>query len=157
MSPTAGRTSRRYWDYDVPQFKRARLSLTSYPAAVSRSDSPSHAPEADLLQDERPPEPDGSTSSTFDQRLAELDDAIAVLQPHLRETLISTRRIINPLLDVWDVAHSIDPEVSSLVEQLLSTTITRNLITPSELASTLDRIRVAALQATMVLAVPVIA
>ena len=107
------------------------------------------APQADLVKNDRLSAPDQSADGPADSRLVRLDEAIAVLAPYLRETVIPTGRIINPLLDVWDAAHSIAADVSSPVEQLLTTLVTRHLITPTELVSVLDKARIAALQATV--------
>ena len=101
--------------------------------------------------------PDQSADGAADSRLVRLDKAIAVLDPYLRQTVIPTGRIINPLLDVWDAAHSIAADVSFPVEQLLTTFIILHLITPTELVSVLGKVRIAALQSTVLLDEPAMA
>jgi hypothetical protein len=76
-----------------------------------------------------------------------LDEAIAALESYLREKIIPAAQVINPLLDVWSAAKSIDPSVALPVEDLLTTLVSRSATTPSELLAALDDVRIAAAQA----------
>jgi hypothetical protein len=76
-----------------------------------------------------------------------LDEVIAPLESYLREKIIPAAQVINPLLDVWSAAKSIDPSVALPVEELLTTLVSRLATTPSELLAALDDVRVAAVQA----------
>ena len=120
-------------------------------AAASRSNPIPEAPQTAVVSDDGRSGPDPSAGGATDSRLVRLDEAVTVLDSYLWETVIPTGRIINPLLDVWDAAHSIAADVSSPVEQLLTTLVSRHLITPTELVCVLDKVRVAALQATVLL------
>ena len=122
------------------------------PSAVAacRSHPIPEALQADLVNSDRLSGADQSAGA----RSVRLDEAIAVVDPYLRESVIPTGRIINLLLDVWDAAHSIAADVSSPVEHLLTTLVTRHLITPAELESVLDNVRIAARQATVLLDEP---
>jgi hypothetical protein len=83
-----------------------------------------------------------------------LDQAVASLESCLREKIIPAAQVINPLLDVWSAAESVHPSVALPVEELLTTVVSRSATTPSEMLATLDDLRIAALQAS-VLAHPV--
>ena len=78
-----------------------------------------------------------------------LDDAVAALEPYMREKMIPTGRVINPLLDVWSVARGIHPTVALPVEGLLTALISRSATTPPELVAALDEVRIAAVQANV--------
>ena len=77
-----------------------------------------------------------------------LDDAITALESYLREKIIPAAQVINPLLDVWSAANSVDPSVALPVEELLTTLVSRSTIPPSEWLAALDDVRIGAVQAT---------
>ena len=79
---------------------------------------------------------------------------MAALESYLYEAVIPTEPVINPLLDVWGAARSIDPHVSSPVEYLLTVLIQRTSITRVELISTMDEVRIATLQAGLLVGAP---
>jgi len=93
----------------------------------------------------------GSRVDLSDTALARLSEALDGLALYMSEPVIPAGRVINPLLDVWDAAHSVDPYVGSPVEQLLTVLLTRTSVTPAELNSVLDEVRAAALQACALL------
>jgi hypothetical protein len=74
---------------------------------------------------------------------------MTALEPYMRETIIPAAQVINLLLDVWSAAQSIHPSVALPVEGLLTILVRRSATTPSELAATLDEIRIAAVQANV--------
>jgi hypothetical protein len=76
-----------------------------------------------------------------------IDEAVAALEPYLREKTIPTGLVINPLLDLWGVLQSIDASVARPIEGLLTVLVSRSVTTPGELVAALDEVRVAALQA----------
>jgi hypothetical protein len=78
-----------------------------------------------------------------------IDEAIAAFEPYMRESLIPAGQLINPLLDVWSVARSIHPSVARPVEELLTSLVSRSATTPGELVATLDNVRIAALQVSV--------
>jgi hypothetical protein len=78
-----------------------------------------------------------------------IDEAIAALEPYMRENFIPAGQVINPLIDVWSVAHNIHPSVARPVEELLTALVSRSTTTASEVATTLDNVRIAALQASV--------
>ena len=78
-----------------------------------------------------------------------LDQAIAALESYLRERIIPAAQVINPLLDVWSAAKNIHPSVALPVEDLLTTLVSRSATTPSEVLAALDDVRIAAVQATV--------
>ena len=86
---------------------------------------------------------------TADASLALLDEVVAKLGPYMTEAIIPTGQVVNPLLDVWEAAHAIDPIASSPIEHLLTSLLSRAWVTPAELMSTLDEVRATALQATL--------
>ena len=84
-----------------------------------------------------------------DASLALLDEVVAKLVPYMTEAIIPTGQVVNPLLDVWEAAHAIDPIASSPIEHLLTSLLTRAWVTRAELLSVLDEVRASALQATL--------
>jgi hypothetical protein len=90
--------------------------------------------------------PDQLLSETGDAAVGSLDAAIAALTPYLQERIIPSGQVINPLLDVWTAAESVDPSVARPVEELLTALISRTTTTPSELVAALDTVQIAALQ-----------
>ena len=78
-----------------------------------------------------------------------LDQAVTALESYLREKIIPAAQVINPLLDVWSAAKSVDPSVALPVEELLTTLVSRSATTPSEVLAALDDVRIAAVQATV--------
>ena len=104
----------------------------------------------DLPSGPQPVSTPGSDELRFDTdeaAVAFLDRAIAALDPYLREGIIPSRQVIDPLLDVWSAARSVDPDVARPVEELLTVLISRTTTTPAELVGTLDHVQIAALQA----------
>ena len=104
----------------------------------------------DLPSGPQPVSTPGSDELRFDTdeaAVAFLDRAIAALDPYLREGIIPSRQVIDPLLDVWSAAQSVDPDVARPVEELLTVLISRTTTTPAELVGTLDQVQIAALQA----------
>lgn len=109
------------------------------------------APEGHQLTDDGGARPDDPTTRVSWAATARLDEAVAGLGPFLTETFIPTSAVINPLLVVWDAANEIDPCVSSPVERLLTVLVARTWVRPSELTATLDEVRAAASQASLLI------
>jgi hypothetical protein len=76
--------------------------------------------------------------------LEELDMALAALSPYLTESLIPAGRLINLVLDVWDVSRRIDASVSEPAERFLSALVKRTTVTPSELLFVVEQTRTVA-------------
>jgi hypothetical protein len=93
------------------------------------------------------PQPDDGTADACEAAAVSVDEAIAGLDPYLREKIIPTGVVINPLLDVWSAAQSIDANVARPIEELLTVLVSRSATTPGELVAALDRVQIAALQA----------
>ncbi len=129
-----------------PKGLDCRLSLS---AAASRTGTPAESSEVGPRNGGRPVQPGQATITATDATLGRLDEAVAALEPYMQEAVIPAGRVVNPLLDVWDAAHRIDPAVSSPVEQLLTALVERTSVTPKELISTVDEVRIAALQASV--------
>ena len=132
---------------------RKRIEQRSVPGPV---EAPAIAPEqhlgVDHSGDDQDRRPDMSiTTVPSSAALERLDQAVAGLGPFLAESFIPTSAVTNPLLVVWEVAHEIDPCVSSPVEHLLTVLVARTWLTPSELTATMDEVRAAASQAILLL------
>ena len=84
--------------------------------AGSGTSSPSGGSQIDPLYGAWAVEPSESSIDASDNVLARIDEAEAVLGGYLVKGVVSIGLVINPLLDVWDAAHCIDPGVSSPVE-----------------------------------------
>jgi hypothetical protein len=94
-----------------------------------------------------PPGPADRAVEISEAALVSLDRAVETLEPYLQEQVIPTGLVINPLLDVWGAAQSIDASVAQPIEELLTALICRSATTPAELVAVLDEMRIAALQA----------
>jgi hypothetical protein len=68
-------------------------------------------------------------------------DLDAFLLRHVKDTVLSASRVINELLELWDVAMRIDPEVSAPLERLLVALSGRELTSADELSATLAEVR----------------
>ena len=117
--------------------------------AGSGTSSPSGGSQIDPLYGAWAVEPSESSIDASDNVLARIDEAEAVLGGYLVKGVVSIGLVINPLLDVWDAAHCIDPGVSSPVEHLLTGLVARTWVSAAELTFTLDQVRAAALQASV--------
>lgn len=70
-------------------------------------------------------------TTTRDELFGAADDLAASYEG---QTYISTAKLINPLLELWEKAIAVDAEVARPVEQLLSAyNSTRSMATPDEL------------------------
>ncbi|HZD66403.1 MAG TPA: hypothetical protein VE152_09915 [Acidimicrobiales bacterium] len=79
------------------------------------------------------------------QSLEHLDQEIDSFLGAHTDTAISASRVINPLLDLWQVASAMDPSVAAPVETLLTALVQRELTTPGELQEFMDQMRAAAI------------
>lgn len=77
-----------------------------------------------------------------------MDDGIAALQQGMdaflsghQDLAISASRVINPLLELWELAVKVDPAVARPVEDLLRALVGRELTTSQELAATMAEVR----------------
>jgi hypothetical protein len=75
-----------------------------------------------------------------------LEEALAAIQPYMREQIIPAAQVINSLLDVWGAAQSIHASVARPVEDLLTALVSRSATTPSELVATLNEVGLVAVQ-----------
>jgi hypothetical protein len=99
-------------------------------------------------------EPDPASAAPRDELFGDADEAavgslesaVAALNPYMQERIIPSRQIINPLLDVWSAAQSVDPSAARPLEELLTVLISRTTTTPAELVAALDEMRIAVLQ-----------
>jgi hypothetical protein len=123
--------------------------------AACRTASPPPPREIGLRGGTRREETGETRTAPTEAALAHLDQALAALNPSLEEAVITAAVVINPLLDIWDAARSIDPYVSAPVEQLLTVLVERTTVTPAELTATLNGLRIAALQASVLVALAV--
>lgn len=73
----------------------------------------------------------------------ELTAALDDLSSKFAGNVSSVSRVINPLLNVWSLAHEIDPEVARPLEGLLSALAHRVLTTQTELGTAIDAVRLA--------------
>ena len=117
--------------------------------ADSRTNTPRGSPEVGPRNDSWAVQAGESAFVASQSLLAQLDQAVGALNPYLGDTVIPAGLVINPLLDIWDAAQSIDPSVSSAVKQFLTVLVERTSVTPAELTSTVDEMRIAALQASV--------
>ncbi len=61
-----------------------------------------------------------------------------------RDSIMGSRRVIDPLLDLWADTQAEGPEVAGPVERLLTRLVARQYTTPAELDAMTDEIRLAA-------------
>jgi hypothetical protein len=67
----------------------------------------------------------------------------------MRSKISPTGQVINPLLDVWERRPQHPSECALPVEELLTALVSRSATTPGELMETLDEVRIATLQASV--------
>jgi hypothetical protein len=78
-----------------------------------------------------------------------VDQSIQLLERRIedflgsRDQVISSSRVIDPLLEIWGLASEIDPSVAVPVERLLTALVGRELTTLDELTSAMDEVRAA--------------
>ena len=80
------------------------------------------------------------TSATDNTDVFALEAGIAAFRAAHSSGSFSTSRTVNPLLDLWELAHQVDPTVAVPLESLLSVLVRRSLTTSVELSDTLDRV-----------------
>jgi len=123
-------------------WRRAQAETCTAPTQ-SASGSVAEAPTPELTAVSSPP-----TAATKARAegpvvvgaVAELRRMIAVFRASNADTVLSTRRMINPLLDLWSVASTVDHNAAAPIEALLVTFVARLTTTPAELAATLDEV-----------------
>jgi hypothetical protein len=128
--------------------KLGRASFRHRPEAVSRfavGSRPPSPPRSALPA----PRSNEKAAVTSETAIVSLDETVAALEPYLRDRIIPTGMVINPLLDVWGAAQSMDASVARPIEELLTVLVSRSATTPGELVAALDEVRVGALQARL--------
>lgn len=65
--------------------------------------------------------------------LEALERTLLALEPFTREARVPASVMINPLLDVWDAAHQIGPDVTLPVEALLTLAVHRSMLLAEEI------------------------
>ncbi|HET6809423.1 MAG TPA: hypothetical protein VFH50_00265 [Acidimicrobiales bacterium] len=78
-----------------------------------------------------------------DRRMARgsLLEAIEVLEATLTAAVIPSRRLMSPVLDMWDQADVVGPATAAPLERLLSHLMVRHHTTREEVRATLAEVR----------------
>lgn len=74
------------------------------------------------------------------ETVEQLRFAVGAFLAELKDDTVSANRIINPLLNLWQLATEVDSAAAAPLEELLSVISQRNLIARSELSNVLDRV-----------------
>ena len=74
------------------------------------------------------------------ETVEQLRFAVSAFLADLNDETVSASRLINPLLNLWQLATSVDPTAAAPLEELLSVVSYRNLIARSELNEVLGRV-----------------
>lgn len=77
----------------------------------------------------------------MNQEIQELTDAMAAFLDEHGGTVVSASRVVNPLLNLWSLAHAVDPIVAAPIEELLTALRGRTLTTPDELTAAVAKVR----------------
>jgi hypothetical protein len=84
-----------------------------------------------------------------------VDQSIQLLEQRIddflgsRDQVISSSRVIDPLLEIWGLAREVDSSVAVPVERLLTALVGRELTTLDELTRTMDEVRAAVAAQTL--------
>jgi hypothetical protein len=84
-----------------------------------------------------------------------VDQSIQLLEQRIddflgsRDQVISSSRVIDPLLEIWGLAREVDSSVAVPVERLLTALVGRELTTLDELTSAMDEVRAAVAAQTL--------
>ena len=87
----------------------------------------------------------GRTSNSLDVHdpngsIARLQLALGALQASHADGVYSASRMINPLLDVWSLAVTVDQAVARPIERLLTALVVRYVVTSAELRTAIDEV-----------------
>ena len=74
------------------------------------------------------------------ETVEQLRFAVGAFLAELKDETVSANRIINPLLNLWQLATETDAAAAAPLEELLSVISQRNLIARGELTEVLDRV-----------------
>ena len=85
-----------------------------------------------------------------DADMAALDATVDKVLAFLGGRLVPRPVLINPLLNVWEAARAIDATVSRPVERLLTTMMSRELISSDDVTAAMDDVRARAVGASVV-------
>ena len=77
----------------------------------------------------------------MNQVIQELSEAMTAFLDEQDGAVVSASRVVNPLLNLWSLAHEIDPQVAEPIEELLTALRGRTLTTRDELADALAKVR----------------
>lgn len=78
-----------------------------------------------------------------------LEAALLTLHAFTGEPRVPASTLINPLLDVWDVARRVGPEVAAPAEALLGLSVRRSTLTSDEIVACIDDIRARAVESSV--------
>ncbi len=92
-----------------------------------------------------PPDPDAENEprrlgATTPYRLSEA--SVAFLAAH-KDQVIGTSRVLNPLLELWEVAHDVSDEAAGPIERMLTVLVKRQYTSYDELVRMIDEVDVA--------------
>ena len=79
-----------------------------------------------------------STDDTEGRR--ELRQSLNALRASCQGGVFSSRRVIDPLLDLWSLAAAVDRTAARPIEPLLTATVQRSVISSDELVACIDRV-----------------
>ena len=79
-------------------------------------------------------------ASDRDDRLSMLTQALDSLRASHPAGVYSASRMINPVLDVWSLAASVDHAVARPIERLLTALVVRYVVTSAELRTAIDEV-----------------
>jgi len=70
----------------------------------------------------------------------ELRQSLNALRASCQGGVFSSRRVIDPLLDLWSLAAAVDRTAARPIEPLLTATVQRSVISSDELVACIDRV-----------------
>ena len=68
----------------------------------------------------------------------DLREALVALRPSREGGVISARRMIDPLLDLWSLAAAVDRTIARPIEVLLRAAVERSVITAAEVSDCVE-------------------
>ncbi len=85
----------------------------------------------------------GESSSQFKSSNDEVTSSLEELRASLDGQIVASRPVLDRLLDVWALVHQVEPLAAKPAESLISSLVTRDLVTAEEVNDTCDEIEAA--------------
>lgn len=97
----------------------------------------------DQIKDLLSPHNQGESPPHFERSNAEVTSSLAELRASLGGQVVAAGPVLDRLLDVWALVHQVEPLAARPAEFLISSLVTRDLVSAKEVTDTCDEIEAA--------------